>query len=89
MADQLALSAGLTIAQGDRILIIDADLQDPPQLLGEMMSLMDRGFDVVYGQRRNESGETKFKVFSAGAFYRVLNWLAEIDIPVDTETFVS
>ena len=84
---QLALSAGLTVAQGDRILILDADLQDPPELLGEMMSIMDQGYDVVYGQRTNRPGETKFKLISAGLFYRVLRWLSEVDIPVDTGDF--
>src|SRR5512146_854313 len=58
---QLALSAGLSEARGARILIIDADLQDPPELLPDMMRLMDAGYDVVYGQRRWREGETAFK----------------------------
>jgi glycosyltransferase involved in cell wall biosynthesis len=58
---QLALSAGLSIARGQRILIIDADLQDPPELLPRMLELMEQGADVVYGQRRRRSGETLFK----------------------------
>src|SRR5215471_207430 len=70
---QLALTAGLTVARGQRILIIDADLQDPPELLPEMMRLMDEaGADVVYGQRRRRPGETHFKSLTAKLFYRLL-----------------
>ena len=58
---QLALSAGLSLARGERVLVIDADLQDPPELLPEMMQLMDGGADVVYGQRVERYGETWFK----------------------------
>lgn len=84
---QVALSAGLVTARGDRILIIDADLQDPPELLSEMMSLMDKGVDVVYGQRLTRSGETGFKKLTASAFYRVLDKLVDVKIPVDTGDF--
>ena len=84
---QLALSAGLTICRGQRILIIDADLQDPPELLGKMMALMDQGADIVYGQRTQRRGETIFKRSSAALFYRILNRLVEIDIPQDTGDF--
>lgn len=85
---QLALSAGLHVCRGQRILIIDADLQDPPELLGPMMELMDREkADVVYGQRRERRGETWFKRFSAVLFYRILNRLMDIKIPVDTGDF--
>jgi polyisoprenyl-phosphate glycosyltransferase len=85
---QLALSAGLHICRGQRILIIDADLQDPPELLGEMMNIMDREkADVVYGQRRERLGETPFKKLSARLFYRLLNRLMDIKIPVDTGDF--
>ncbi len=85
---QLALSAGLHVCRGQRILIIDADLQDPPELLGEMMDLMDsEKADVVYGQRRERRGETRFKKFSAVLFYRLLNRLMDIKIPVDTGDF--
>ena len=55
---QLALTAGLSVCRGERILVIDADLQDPPELLGDMMALADQGADVVYGQRRPRAGET-------------------------------
>jgi dolichol-phosphate mannosyltransferase len=84
---QKALSAGLQFARGDRVLAIDADLQDPPALLGEMMALMDAGNDVVYGQRRRRVGETRFKTASAALFYRLLRRLTEIDIPADTGDF--
>jgi polyisoprenyl-phosphate glycosyltransferase len=84
---QLALSAGLHVCRGQRVLIIDADLQDPPELLGDMMRLMDNGADVVYGQRRERRGESPFKRFSAILFYRLLNRLVDIKIPVDTGDF--
>ena len=84
---QLALSAGLHVCCGQRILIIDADLQDPPELLTGMMKLMDEGADVVYGQRRERRGKSPFKKFSAVLFYRLLNRLVDIKIPVDTGDF--
>ena len=84
---QLALTAGLSVCRGDRILIIDADLQDPPELLGDMMARMDEGFEVVYGQRAKRAGESWFKKASAAAFYRFLRSLTDVDIPVDTGDF--
>jgi polyisoprenyl-phosphate glycosyltransferase len=84
---QLALTAGLTFARGQRILIIDADLQDPPELLPEMMKLMDEGADVVYGQRRRRQGETPFKTLTAKLFYRLLERLTDVEIPTDTGDF--
>jgi len=84
---QLALSAGLEICSGSRILILDADLQDPPELLGEMWRLMDEGADVVYGRRIERRGETTFKRMTAIAFYRLLQRLADIEIPVDAGDF--
>jgi dolichol-phosphate mannosyltransferase len=84
---QLALTAGLHICRGERIIIIDADLQDPPELLGKMMQLMDGGADVVYGQRIERHGETLFKRVSASLFYRLLNILVDPPIPVDTGDF--
>jgi glycosyltransferase involved in cell wall biosynthesis len=84
---QLALTAGLQACRGDRVLIIDSDLQDPPELLGEMMRLMDAGNDVVYGMRRQRDGETAFKRGSARLFYRLLRRLVEVDIPADTGDF--
>jgi dolichol-phosphate mannosyltransferase len=84
---QIALSAGLQLCRGERTLILDADLQDPPELLSEMMALMDQGYDVVYGQRREREGETLFKRASAAAFYRLLNRLIDVRVPVDTGDF--
>ncbi|HST36309.1 MAG TPA: glycosyltransferase family 2 protein [Allosphingosinicella sp.] len=85
---QLALTAGLDLCSGERILIIDADLQDPPELLPEMIAEMDaREADVVYAVRRARAGETAFKKATAKGFYRLLSKLADIDIPVDTGDF--
>src|SRR5258706_1051344 len=84
---QLALTAGLTVCQGQRILIIDADLQDPPELLPQMMALMDQGADVVYGQRVKREGETWIKRASAWAFYRVLDRMVDVSIAPDTGDF--
>jgi glycosyltransferase involved in cell wall biosynthesis len=84
---QVALTAGLTLARGARIFIIDADLQDPPELLPEMMKMMDDGCDVVYGVRNQRSGETWFKLKTAAIFYRFLRQMSEVDIPVDTGDF--
>src|SRR5688500_4652321 len=85
---QLALTAGLDLCSGERILIIDADLQDPPELLSPMLAEMDRQrADVVYAVRRARAGETAFKRGTAKLFYRLLSKLAEIEIPLDTGDF--
>src|SRR5258708_22222329 len=84
---QLALSAGLALARGERILIIDADLQDPPELLPDMMHLMDNGADVVYGQRRTRSGENFFKRVSAAIFYRFIRTIGDRILPADARGF--
>lgn len=84
---QLALSAGLSLARGARILVIDADLQDPPELLADMMRLMDDGADVVYGQRIGRDGETWFKRTTASTFYRLLLHMTDVRIPADTGDF--
>jgi polyisoprenyl-phosphate glycosyltransferase len=85
---QLALTAGLDLCAGERILIIDADLQDPPELLADMMAAMDaQQADVVYAVRRARAGETAFKRGTAKAFYRILFKLSEIEIPLDTGDF--
>jgi dolichol-phosphate mannosyltransferase len=85
---QLALTAGLDLARGEQILIVDADLQDPPELLGSMLEVMEReGADVVYGVRRSRAGETPFKRATAHAFYRLLSSATEIDIPLDAGDF--
>ncbi len=84
---QLALSAGLFVCRGQRILVIDADLQDPPELLPDMLRVMDDGADVVYGQRRRRAGETVFKRLTAAVFYRLLGKLTTVPIPPDTGDF--
>ena len=85
---QLALTAGLDLCSGQRILIIDADLQDPPELLPAMIEAMDaQSADVVYAVRRARAGETAFKRGTAKLFYRLLSRLAEIEIPLDTGDF--
>ncbi len=85
---QIALTAGLQQCRGERILVIDADLQDPPEVLAPMLRVMqETAADVVYGQRRRRAGETRFKTASAALFYRLLRRLIEIDIPLDTGDF--
>ena len=84
---QLALSAGLQQAAGDYIFILDADLQDPPELLPEMLAQIRQGNDVVFGQRRQRAGETWFKRKTASVFYRTLSRLSAIEIPKDTGDF--
>ena len=84
---QIALTAGLSQARGERIFILDADLQDPPELLSPMMSAMDAGADVVYGRRQSRKGESWFKLATASAFYRCLHALTDVDIPLDTGDF--
>lgn len=84
---QLALSAGLSLCRGRRVLVIDADLQDPPELLPQMMRLMDEGADVVYGLRKSRAGESAFKRSTASVFYRLLHRLADTGMPVDAGDF--
>lgn len=84
---QLALSAGLRLSRGQRVFILDADLQDPPELLSPMMRRLDAGIDVVYGRRIHRAGETWFKKSTAALFYRLLDQLVDVDIPVDTGDF--
>jgi len=84
---QLALTAGLNICRGERILIIDADLQDPPELLGDMMKMIDDGADVVYGQRIARDGETGFKKITSALFYRLLGKMVDVEIPPNTGDF--
>jgi len=84
---QLALTAGLSVCRGERVLIIDADLQDPPELLPDMMALMDEGADVVYGQRRRREGEGVLKRVTAAIFYRTIGRMTDVDIPCDTGDF--
>lgn len=85
---QLALTAGLGVARGNFVFVLDADLQDPPELLPAMFETMRREeADVVYGKRRARKGETAFKRATAHAFYRTMSRISEIDIPLDTGDF--
>jgi dolichol-phosphate mannosyltransferase len=84
---QLALSAGLSHCRGERILILDADLQDPPELLPEMLERIDRGADVVFGQRRQRAGETVLKRATSALFYRLISKISSVPIPLDTGDF--
>ncbi len=84
---QIAVTAGLDKAKGDRIVIIDADLQDPPELIIEMYRKMDEGFEVVYAKRAARKGESWMKKFTARMFYRILKSITSVNIPVDTGDF--
>jgi polyisoprenyl-phosphate glycosyltransferase len=85
---QLALTAGLDLCRGETILIIDADLQDPPELLSPMYAAMhEQDADVVYGVRKSRAGETAFKRATAHGFYRLLSRATEVDIPLDAGDF--
>lgn len=84
---QLALTCGLDHAHGDVVLIIDADLQDPPELLSDMLKLWQQGYDVVYGKRMRRHGETPLKRFFAFSFYRLISHITGIEIPSDTGDF--
>ncbi|WP_269524319.1 glycosyltransferase family 2 protein [Coraliomargarita parva] len=84
---QAALSCGLNHTVGEYVLILDADLQDPPELLSEMLVPAQEGFDIVYGVRKSRAGESLFKKLSASVFYRFLNYLSDIEIPRNTGDF--
>jgi dolichol-phosphate mannosyltransferase len=84
---QIAVTAGLDKCIGERIVIIDADLQDPPELILEMYKKMDEGFEVVYAKRAARNGESWMKKFTARMFYRILKSITSVNIPVDTGDF--
>ena len=84
---QCAVTAGLKYVTGDAIVIIDADLQDPPELIPEMLKLWEQGNEVIYGKRKKRDGESKFKLLTASMFYKTLNALSDVDIPKDTGDF--
>ncbi len=84
---QVALSAGIDHCKGDVAVFIDADLQDPPEIIPEMFALLNSGFDVVYAKRESREGESWFKTASAHMFYRILNKMTRIEIPLDTGDF--
>ncbi len=84
---QVAITAGMDYARGDAVIVIDADLQDPPELMLDMIAKWREGYDVVYAKRSERKGETWFKRQTASAFYRILKRMTEIDIPLDTGDF--
>jgi len=84
---QLAATAGMEIASGDAVVLMDGDLQDPPELIEAFLERWRAGYDVVYAVRRARPGESRFKLLTAGAFYRVINRLTKIAIPLDAGDF--
>lgn len=84
---QLAITAGIEHAQGEAVVIIDADLQDPPELIAELLKKWREGYDVVYAVRKSRRGETLFKKMTAKMFYRLLDRITDIPIPLDTGDF--
>ena len=84
---QAAVTAGIQYVTGDAVIIMDADLQDPPELLPEMVALWEEGNEVIYGQRRSRKGESAFKLLTAKMFYSTLNALSDVEIPKDTGDF--
>lgn len=83
----IAMTAGIDFAQGDAVIPIDADLQDPPELIGELVAKWREGYEVVYAQRRSRQGETWVKRITAKAFYRLISAMTAISIPRDTGDF--
>ncbi|MDA1646602.1 MULTISPECIES: glycosyltransferase family 2 protein [unclassified Bacillus cereus group] len=84
---QVAVTAGIAAAKGDAIVIIDADLQDPPEVIPELIAKWEEGYEVVYAKRKQRKGETWFKLLTAKYFYKFLNYMSDIDIPKDTGDF--
>ena len=84
---QVAASAGIDIATGDAVVLMDGDLQDPPELIVQFMERWREGYDVVYAVRRTRKGESAFKLFTARLFYRTIKRLTKVSIPVDTGDF--
>ena len=84
---QTAITAGLDIADGAAVVVIDADLQDPPEVVTDFIKKWEEGYDVVYGVREKREGESRMKLFTASIFYRILKVLTRVDIPVDTGDF--
>jgi dolichol-phosphate mannosyltransferase len=84
---QIAVTAGLDFCRGDAVVIIDADLQDPPEVILEMIQKWRQGFEVVYAVRSEREGETWFKEFTASLFYRLIYRITDVDIPLDTGDF--
>lgn len=84
---QAAITAGMDLALGKAVVVIDADLQDPPEVILQMIEKWKEGYEVVYGKRIKREGETFFKRFTAKTYYRLLKGIASVDIPIDTGDF--
>jgi polyisoprenyl-phosphate glycosyltransferase len=84
---QAAVTAGLTAAKGQCVVIIDADLQDPPTVIPQMLDSWRQGYEVVYGVRESRAGESGFKLWTAQLFYRLINGLSDVEIPLDSGDF--
>lgn len=84
---QIAITAGIDYAEGDAVIIIDSDLQDPPEVIPELVAKWKEGYEIVFAQRAQRQGETFFKLFTAKLFYWLIRRLASIDIPEDTGDF--
>jgi len=84
---QIAVTAGMDYARGDAVVIIDADLQDPPEVILELAKKWKEGYEVVYAVRAEREGETKFKIWTASLFYRLIYRITDVKIPLDTGDF--
>jgi len=84
---QIAISAGIDAAKGDAVVVIDSDLQDPPEVIADLVAAWKSGYEVVYAVRAARKGETRFKLATAKVFYRLLSRIAAVDIPHDTGDF--
>jgi polyisoprenyl-phosphate glycosyltransferase len=84
---QIAITAGMDASRGDAIVVMDADLQDPPEVIGEMIARWKEGYDVVYARRRSREGESVFKKKTAALFYKLLSWISSVEIPSDVGDF--
>ncbi len=84
---QLAATAGIEIAAGDAVILMDGDLQDPPELIANFLRKWREGYDVVYAVRRSRKGESTFKLLTARVFYRIIKRLTKVSIPMDTGDF--
>lgn len=84
---QIAITAGFDYAEGDAVIVMDADLQDPPEVLLRMIEKWREGYDVAYAVRTKREGETVFKLWTASAFYRLIRRIADVDIPIDAGDF--
>ncbi len=84
---QIAITAGMDMAAGDAVIVMDADLQDPPEVIGQMIERWKEGYEVVFGRRLSREGESRFKLWTASLFYKLLGRLSSVDIPRDAGDF--